>query len=119
MDPVAITIGISWTVSGMLLAALAVPLIRGRVRPNPLYGVRFPQSFRSEESWYAINRFGGRRLAIWSAPMIAAGVLAFFLPLTGNTGLTLTLGLAPLAFVFIPMIETWIFANRREGDASR
>jgi hypothetical protein len=117
VDAVAITIGVSWTFAGLLCLALAVPLIRGQVGRNRLYGVRFPQSFQSEEAWLAINRFGGRRLAGWAVPLILVGVASFFLPLRSNTGLTLALGFAPLVFVLIPVLETWRFARRYRPGA--
>jgi hypothetical protein len=112
MDAVAITVGSSWTIAGLLVIALAIPLARGQIGPNALYGVRFPQSFQSDEAWYAINRFGGRRMMIWSIPIVATGIVAFFLPMQANPGLALTLGFAPLAFVLIPVFETWRFAQR-------
>ncbi len=112
MDAVAITIGISWTAVGLLCIGLAIPLVRGQVRRNVLYGVRFPQSFQSDEAWFAINRFGGRRLIIWSVPLVVIGIASFFLPLQSHTGLALTLGFAPLIFLLIPVVESWRFARR-------
>jgi len=112
MDAVAITIGISWTVVGLVCIGLAIPLVRGQVGRNALYGVRFSQSFQSDDAWFAINRFGGRRLIVWSIPLVAIGIISFFLPLQSHTGLTLTLGFAPLIFILIPLIETWRFARR-------
>ena len=112
MDAVAITIGISWTVVGLLCIGLAIPLMRGRVGRNPFYGIRFPQSFQSDDAWFAINRFGGRRLIVWSVPLVVIGIASFFLPLQSHTGLTLTLGFAPLIFIFIPVVEAWRFAQR-------
>ena len=112
MDPVAITIGLSWTLGGLICILLAIPLIRGRIGRNAFYGARFPQSFQSEEAWLAINRFGGKRLAAWAIPLIAVGLVSFFLPLQSNTPLTLALGFAPLVFIVIPAIQTWRFARR-------
>ncbi len=112
MDAVAITVGISWTVIGLLCAGLAIPLVRGQVGRNAFYGVRFPQSFQSDDAWFTINRFGGKRLIVWSIPLIATGIISFFLSLQSHTGLTLTLGLAPLIFVLIPVFESWRFARR-------
>jgi len=112
MDAVAITVGISWTITGLLCVGLAIPLIRGRVGRNAFYGVRFPESFQSEEAWIAINRFGGKRLIIWAIPIIVVGITSFFLPLQSRSGLTLTLGFAPLIFVLIPALESWRFARR-------
>src|SRR5438045_6739 len=107
MDAVAIIIGISWTFVALLCIALAIPLVRGKVRPNTLYGVRFPQSFQSNDAWFAINRFGGKRMIVWSIPLILTGIICFFLPLKSHTGLALTLGFAPLVFILIPVLESW------------
>lgn len=112
MDAVAITVGISWTLVGLLGITLSIPLIKGQIGRNKWYGVRFPQSFQSEESWLAINRFGGKRLAFWSIPLLAIGVVSFFLPLQTHTELTLVLGFAPLVFVLIPLLESWHLARR-------
>jgi hypothetical protein len=112
MDSVAITIGSGWTVAGLLLLGLAVPLARGKVARNALYGIRFPQSFQSDEAWYAINCYGGKRMMAWSIPLIITGIVSFFLPLRSHTGLTLTFGFAPLVFVLIPLVESWRFARR-------
>jgi uncharacterized membrane protein len=112
MDAVAITIGISWTLIGLLCIALSIPLIRGHIGRNALYGVRFPESFESDEVWFAINRFGGKRLAIWSVPLVIVGLVSFFLPLQSNTALTLVLGFAPLVFILIPLFQSWRFARR-------
>src|SRR5882724_830171 len=112
MDAVAVTIGIGWTITGLLCFVLAVPLVRGQVGRNGFYGVRFPQSFQSDDAWFAINRFGGKRLMVWSIPMTVIGIVSFFLPLQSHTGLRLALGFAPLVFILIPVIETWRFARR-------
>jgi SdpI/YfhL protein family len=112
MDAVAIAVGAGWTFAGLLCLGLSIPLIRGWVGRNRVYGVRLPQSFESEDAWLAINRFGGRRMAIWSIPLIVVGVVSFFLPLRAHAGLTLVLGFGPLVFVLIPVIETWRFARR-------
>jgi len=112
MDPVAVTVGVSWTITGLLCAGLAVPLVRGQVGRNAFYGVRFPQSFQSDDAWFAINRFGGKRLLVWSIPLVAVGITSFFLPLQSHTALALTLGFAPLIFILIPVLESWRFARQ-------
>jgi hypothetical protein len=111
MDPVALIVGISWIVCGLVCLALAIPLARGKVARNAIYGVRFRESFQSDEAWRAINQFGGRRLMRWSLPLIAVGAAAFFVPLQRHPIMTILFGVAPLIFVFIPMIESWRFAK--------
>jgi hypothetical protein len=111
MDPVALIVGISWTLCGVVCLALAIPLARGKVRRNALYGVRFRESFQSDEAWMAINQFGGRRLMRWCLPLIAVGAVAFFLPLQRHPIVTILFGFAPLIFIFIPVVESWRFAK--------
>jgi hypothetical protein len=111
MDAISIIVGASWTIAGLLSVALAIPLVRGQVGRNSLYGARFPESFQSDAAWFAINRFAGQRMIIWSIPIIALGISSFFLPLQGNTSLALTLAFAPLVFVLIPVLESWRFAR--------
>ncbi len=48
--------------NGLLFILISIPLWKGRVKPNRWYGFRLPQSFKSEENWYRINKFGARRL---------------------------------------------------------
>ena len=112
MDPVAITVGVSWTAIGLLMIGLAIPLVRGRVGRNSMYGVRFPQSFQSDEAWFAINRFGGKRGIVWAVPVVIVGLASFFLPLQANPIVALAVGFAPLVFVLMPAIESWRFARR-------
>ncbi len=119
MDAVALTVGSAWTLAGLLIMGLAIPLVRGRVSPNGVYGVRLSQSFRSADAWYAINRYGGRRLIIWAVPLIVVGLISFFLPLQSRPALALVLGIAPLIFVLIPAWESWRFARRYEAPSDR
>ncbi len=112
MDAVALTIGVSWLLSGLLCIGLSIPLIVGRIGPNAYYGIRFPESFESDEAWFAINRFGGKRLALWSVPLVVIGVVTLFLPLRSNVILTVVLSVAPLVFIFIPLFQAWVFARR-------
>jgi uncharacterized membrane protein len=48
--------------TGLLLAALAVPLIRRRVPPNAFYGLRIPETLADDEVWYEANARSGRDL---------------------------------------------------------
>lgn len=59
---------------GLLFAALAVPLWKGRVPPNQVYGVRTPAAFRSESNWYHLNRVGGRWLFRIGLALVALGL---------------------------------------------
>jgi uncharacterized membrane protein len=64
----------------LLCAGLSVPLILRKVPMNRLYGVRFPQSFKSNEAWYEINEFGGKALLIATVPILLVGLYGFLEP---------------------------------------
>jgi hypothetical protein len=110
--------------SGLLLAALAIPLWRRRVPPNALYGVRFRSSLQNDDVWYEVNSQGGRNLLI-----IAIGYLAL-LSLTLFLGHTWTIAarlLVPTGFLILALIlnTIWLhnaasrlFAEIREGSAA-
>lgn len=112
MDAVAIAVGAGWTLAALMIFAASVPLVRGRVRRNRLYGVRLPQSLKSDEAWYKINRFGGTRLIAWAIPLLATGLVCLFLRLRGHAFLTLVLGFGPLLFLVVPAFQIWRFARR-------
>ena len=50
--------------TGLLLVALAIPLIRRRVGPNGWYGLRVEATFADEWVWYEANALAGRDLLI-------------------------------------------------------
>jgi hypothetical protein len=47
---------------GLLYIGLAIPLMRRRVKPNRLYGLRVPATFADEWVWYEANAQTGRDL---------------------------------------------------------
>lgn len=94
-----------------LFVGISVPLIRRKVGRNPLYGVRLPQSFRSDEHWYAINEYGGRQLTLWSLPIAAAGAVCLLVPLGPGSATLLTTG-SILGCVGVAFAKTLAFARR-------
>ena len=72
-DPSLISV-VLFLLSAPIIVA-AVPLILGLVKMNGAYGVRIPESFRSEARWYEINRFGGVLLLVWGVAVGVTGVI--------------------------------------------
>lgn len=116
MDSVAIIIGTSWILAGLVCAGLSIPLLQGKIGRNRLYGARFQQSLASDESWLTINRFAGRQGLIWSLPLVAIGLATLFLPLAAHPSIAIAIAFAPLIVIFIPVIATWRFAQRLERE---
>lgn len=63
---------------GLLMAALSLPLWLRLVPMNPVYGVRLPSTFVSDQRWYDVNAVFGRHLFCWSLTVIAAGIAGFY-----------------------------------------
>jgi len=62
----------------LLLIGMSLPLVFGRIGPNPWYGVRTPKTLASQEIWYRANRIGGLYLIAGTLIALAVwGVLAF------------------------------------------
>lgn len=111
MDSVSIMVGVSNIFSGMLIIVISIPLLRGWVSRNRVYGIRFAKSFESEENWQRINAYGARRLMIWSVPIIAMGIIALFIPLHGRETVTLLVAGAPLITI-VPAVESYLYARK-------
>ena len=69
------TISLIHVCAAVLLVAISVPLILGKIPMNHYYGARFKASFSSEANWYAINRYGAKCLAFACIPILIHGLL--------------------------------------------
>jgi uncharacterized membrane protein len=91
--------------SGLLISLLAVPMIRRRVPPNRLYGVRTKASFSSDSDWYRINAIGGRYLAIAGIVILVVGSIGFFLPLSARDTYSIIAGVVAWLAIVIPCLR--------------
>lgn len=53
-----------YTLGGLGMSAISIPMIQRWVRPNPFYGFRTRKSLSSPAIWYEINAYSGKRLFI-------------------------------------------------------
>jgi hypothetical protein len=101
-------IGSVFTIIGLLILVISIPLIYGKIPMNRFYGIRIPSAFKSDQDWYQINGYGGRKLASWSWLITGTGVAGLFLPpyylpayaLIG-AGVVLIAAIAPLMQILI------------------
>jgi hypothetical protein len=92
--------------TGVLTAALAVPLMRRKVGPNALYGFRVRRTLEDPRVWYDANAFAGRCffrsgigtvlacLALYSIPAIDPVAYAAACPTILLVGLAVGLALS-------------------------
>jgi hypothetical protein len=66
--------------SGVLLMALSLPLLWGKVPPNGLYGFRVRATLENPRIWYAANRFAAKRMLLSGAVFVAAALILYFIP---------------------------------------
>jgi uncharacterized membrane protein len=99
---------------GLLIVALAVPLIRRRVPPNGLYGLRVPATFADEWVWYEANARSGRDL-LWLGMLLT--LLAVTLPALGlGTATYLVWSVVAGAGAIIFAAVGWRRANRLRDE---
>jgi hypothetical protein len=96
--------------TGLFFAALTYPLIKGMVKMNHYYGVRFPRSYNSDEAWYKINAYGGRLFMIWGVFLAIAGATIIFIPITDYV-VGLGIFLVLFATIIVPISLTYIYAR--------
>jgi hypothetical protein len=60
MDAGKIVLLLTFLATGLAMTALAIPLIRGRVRPNMWYGFRVRRTLEDPEVWYSANRYAAK-----------------------------------------------------------
>ncbi|MCC6445326.1 MAG: SdpI family protein [Armatimonadetes bacterium] len=60
---------------GLLEMALAVPMIRGMVPRNYIYGFRTPKTLESDAIWYPANCYAGKAILIAGGILVAGTLL--------------------------------------------
>jgi hypothetical protein len=66
--------------SGLLLAALSVPMIMGKIPPNGFYGFRVKKTMENPKIWYPVNSYSGKWLLAASLVQAVAAVAIYFIP---------------------------------------
>ena len=90
-----------FTLSGLVLIGISIPLIQRRVKPNYWYGFRTRRTLDNPEIWYDVNAHAGKRMLASGLMTTVAAVMLYFIP-----GLTLD-GYA-LAMLFIAVVPLTI-----------
>jgi len=66
--------------TSLLLVGLAVPLLRRKVPPNALYGLRVPQTLEHPDVWYEANARSARDLLRLGAVLTLVAAVGLVLP---------------------------------------
>ncbi len=109
VELIALFLGLLNLVVGLVIGLISVPLARGKVSVNRVYGIRLAKSYESEENWDRINRFGGRQLILGGLVLMLLGIVLLFLDLDSSPELVFLLGLTPLLLI-IPALRIMSYA---------
>lgn len=71
IPPVAVHCGL-----GLVITAVAIPMVLRAVPMNRWYGIRIPKAFKSDRLWYDINAYGGKLLLLYGVLLVAFGLVA-------------------------------------------
>jgi uncharacterized membrane protein len=74
---------ILYLASGTLLVLLSLPLLFEKIRPNPLYGFRVPQTLDTPEVWYTVNKHAAKWLIFAGASFVLTSIILYFIPSIG------------------------------------
>jgi uncharacterized membrane protein len=66
--------------TGLLLIALSVPLILGKIGPNPWYGFRVRRTLEDPAVWYKANAYAGKTLIGPAVAMIVFSTTFYLIP---------------------------------------
>lgn len=69
-----------YVAAGLLMAGLAIPMIKGWLNPNPYYGFRVQATLDDPAVWFPANRYAGWRLLVAGLVIAAAAVVFYWLP---------------------------------------
>src|SRR5574340_438009 len=71
---------ILYIVVSIVSIVLAIPLIQCKIKPNYIYGFRFPQLFNNPEAWYDVNAYGARWLFGTGVVTLIVALAAYVIP---------------------------------------
>lgn len=112
MNPVIIV----HLVGSFVVAAGSIPLVAGRVKRNPWYGVRIPEAFESEERWRQINAYGGRLLLAWSMAIASTALIGMFLPRSEWVAYNLSALVVVMGGLTLVLSRIRAYARRANGS---
>jgi hypothetical protein len=105
MTLITIVISLSYIFCGIFLTIICLPLLKGKVIFDSLYGVSIKKAFKSEENWYRLNKFGAEKFIPSSLFLIVLGFTSLLYPVTSMYSRFFVFVVVPLVAVTIPVIQ--------------
>ena len=97
---------------GVLMIALAIPLMPGRVKPNSWYGFRTTRTLQDPDIWYPVNAYAGKWLLAYGLVVALVGVLLFFAPGLSEDDYAMLMSLILLVGILLVMLFGWRYSRK-------
>ena len=105
-DPRLILLAI-FVLDGLLFVALSLPLILGKVGPNPWYGVRVARTLKDPAVWYAVNRYAAWWMLGVGGMLLLVAPALFFTPGVSFIAYALACVAVMLVGVTVGVVQTF------------
>jgi hypothetical protein len=95
--------------SGLILVGLSIPLIMGKIGPNPWYGFRVERTLSDPVVWYAVNAYSAKWLLTVGIVNIASAVILYFMPEIDVAVYASSCGVIALAGLAVGLLQSFRF----------
>ena len=102
----------TFSITGLMIIGLSVPLIMQWVAPNQWYGFRIRATLSDTRIWYPANAYAAWRL-LWTGVLILVlGVIGYFVPNLTLDQYGLLVSLATLAGIIVTLVQSFLFVSK-------
>src|SRR4051794_2247351 len=95
--------------SGLVLVGLAIPLILGKVGPNPWYGFRVERTLSDPAAWYAVNTYAAKRFLVVGIANSLSAIILYFVPGIDVAVYSTACGAIAVGGVILSLIQSFLF----------
>jgi len=103
---------------GLLMVALSIPLIRGKVPPNVWYGFRIRLTLENPDIWYPANAYAGRLLLIAGVATSVAALLCALIPGISVDGYSILVSVLMLGVLLLLLVFSIRYAKSLEREVA-
>ena len=108
---------ILFTGSGLLLAAVSVPLILRKIGPNPWYGFRVRKTLADPAVWYPANAYAAKRLLVVGLGVSVSAAVLFLVPGIDLFGYSVACEGIGLGGLLVAVIQSFVHLRSLPGNA--
>ena len=97
------------TFTGLLLAALSIPLILGKIGPNPWHGFRVKKTLNDPAVWYPANTYAGKRLFVVGLVGSLFALLFYFIPKIDLNTYAIGCAVVTVGGLIVAVIQSFLY----------